>query len=61
VWLVIDAAVNMDDGSELDEGSSFDEVLFDLAEQLTDSGTGEILTHTEHLLHCITVGQHALK
>ena len=46
VCLVVDAAVNMD-GNVFVEGSSFDEVLFDLADQLSDSGAGEFLSLSE--------------
>ena len=43
VCLVTDASGNMD-GKLLGDGNSFDEVLFDLADQLSDTGTGKFLT-----------------
>jgi len=52
VLLVIDAAVNMDGGNLLVEGSSFDEVLFELADQLSDTGTGELLTQSTLTASC---------
>ena len=39
VLLVLDAAVNVD-GNTFAENSSFDEVLFDLADQLNDTNSG---------------------
>lgn len=37
--VVVDAAVNVD-GNTFAESNGFDEVLFDLADQLTDTSSG---------------------